>query len=85
MKKLLIPLFITAGLLVSCSSPRVLTLMPRDSGKTYSGTMVSTGSGVGSTTIVIDQVTYIRSIVRVGSNETFGFATAFGSMTTDWQ
>lgn len=79
MKKLLIPLFITAGLLVSCSSPRVLTLMPRDSGKTYSGTMVSTGSGVGSITIVIDQVTYTGSIVRVGSNETFGFATAFGS------
>ena len=79
MKKLLIPLFITAGLLVGCSSPRVLTLMPRDSGKTYTGTMVSTGSGVGTITIVIDQVTYTGPVVRVGSNETFGFATAFGS------
>lgn len=66
--------FILAG----CSSTKSLTLMPRDSGKTYAGSMVTTGNGVGTVSIVIDQVTYSGPIVKVGSNETFGFATAYG-------
>ena len=52
--------------------------MPRDTGKIYSGTMVRTGDGVGAITIVIDDTTYSGSVVRVGSNETFGFSNAYG-------
>ena len=77
--KIILSLIMAALFLVGCATPKVLTLMPRDSGKTYTGIMARTGSGVGSVTITIDQTTYNGSVVVVGSNETFGFATAFGS------
>jgi hypothetical protein len=77
--KLILILLGVSLILMGCYSPRILTLMPRDTGKTYTGTMISTGNGVGNITITIDQITYSGPVVRVGSNETFGFATAFGS------
>ena len=77
--KIILTLIMAAVFLIGCATPKVLTLMPRDSGKTYSGIMTRTGSGVGAVTITIDQTTYSGSVVVVGSNETFGFATAFGS------
>jgi hypothetical protein len=51
-----------------------MTLMPRDSGQTYSGTFKGNGMGVGSITVTIDGVTYTGPAVRVASNDTFGFA-----------
>ena len=71
-------LVIVSGLITGCSSSKILTLMPRDTGKIYSGTMVRTGDGVGAITIVIGDTTYSGPVVRVGSNETFGFSNAYG-------
>ena len=63
-------------LLSSCAYQ--ITLMPRDSGKTYSGTMEGSG-GSGTATITIGSTTYTGPAVRVASNDTFGFASVYGS------
>ena len=63
-------------LLSACSYQ--MTLMPRDSGRTYSGTMQGSG-GSGTATITIENITYTGPAVRVASNDTFGFSSAYGS------
>jgi hypothetical protein len=66
-------LFLVAG----CTGQVVL--MPRDSGKTYSGVMKSNGMGSGTISVTIDGAVFSGPIVRVGSNGTFGFASAYGT------
>lgn len=55
-----------------------VTLMPRDSGKTYTGTL-DAGAGRGTMTLAMDGATCTGPIVRVASNETFGIASGFGA------
>lgn len=54
------------------------TLMSRDSGHIYTGSLDGNGMGTGTMTVAIDSTTYTGPAVRVGSNDTFGFASAYG-------
>lgn len=67
---------IAASLFLTACTGQVV-LMPRDSGKTYSGVMKSNGMGSGTISVTIDGAVFSGPIVRVGSNETFGFASAY--------
>ena len=55
-----------------------MTLMPRDSGKTYSGTLKGHGGGSGTATVTIEGTTYTGTAVVVSSIESFGFSTSYG-------
>ena len=52
--------------------------MPRDSGKTYSGTLKGHGGGSGTATVTIEGTTYTGTAVVVSSIESFGFSTSYG-------
>lgn len=69
-------LVLVSTVLAGCSYDA--TLMSRDSGRTYSGVMKGK-MGTGTMTVNIDDVVYTGPAVRVGSNDTFGFASAYGS------
>lgn len=64
-------------LLASCAWQ--MTLMPRDSGRTYSGVMTGDGMGSGTMTVTIEDIPYTGPAVRVGSNDTFGFSSAYAT------
>lgn len=64
-------------MLAGCSGK--ITMMPRDSGKTYMGTVEGNGFGSGTFTIPIDGETYTGVGVRTTTNETFGFAQTYGT------
>ena len=51
-------------------------MMPRDSGKIYSGTVQS-----GTMTVLIDGESFTGPIVRTGSNDSVGFIQQYGSNT----
>lgn len=72
MKKLVIVL---ATLLSGCAYN--VTLMPRDSGKTFAGT-IQAGAGHGTMSMAMGEVTCTGPIARVASDDTFGFATTYG-------
>lgn len=55
-----------------------MTLMPRDSGKVYTGQMTGNGMGSGQVTVNIDGVTCSGPAQRVASNDTFGFMNTYG-------
>jgi hypothetical protein len=67
---------ITALLVAGCSFNA--TLMSRDSGRTYTGSLDGNGMGTGTMTVAINGTTYTGPAARVGSNDTFGFASAYG-------
>lgn len=69
-------LWIAPLLLAGCAYN--VTLMPRDSGKTYTGTLQA-GNGHGTMTMAMEGVSCTGPVARVGSNETFGFANSFGT------
>jgi hypothetical protein len=54
------------------------TLMARDSGRTYKGELSGGAAGSGTMTVTIDGTTYSGPAARVASNDTFGFASAYG-------
>jgi hypothetical protein len=56
-----------------------MTLMPRDSGRMYFGEFIGNGMGVAKASLNIDGITYAGTAVRVSSNDTFGFMSAYGS------
>ena len=56
-----------------------LTLMPRDSGKTYSGEMLGKGDGTGTLNVNLDGDTCSGPVARVASNQTFGFANTYAT------
>lgn len=56
-----------------------LTLMPRDSGKMYTGELQSDGSGSGTVSVSLDGATCTGPAARVSSNQTFGFANTYGN------
>lgn len=65
----------TAALtLAGCSG--FVQMMPRDSGKVYSGTVQ--GGSPGSMTIQIDDETFTGPIVRTSSGDSFGLVQQYG-------
>ena len=66
----------TVALLAGCAGQ--VQMMPRDSGKIYSGTVQGSPTGSGTMTIVIDGETYTGPIVRTTSGESFGLVQQFG-------
>jgi hypothetical protein len=56
-----------------------LTLMPRDSGKTYMGEMQGNGAGSATLTVQLDDATCTGPGARVASNQSFGFANTYGT------
>lgn len=53
-------------------------MMPRDSGKVYSGTVQGSATGAGTMTIDIDGQTYTGPVVRTSSGDSFGFMQQYG-------
>jgi hypothetical protein len=53
-------------------------MMPRDSGKVYSGTVQGSATGAGAMTIDIDGQTYTGPVIRTGSSDSFGFIQQYG-------
>ncbi len=66
---------VTAVLVSGCAYN--LTLMPRDSGRMYTGVLDSDGTGSGSIKIDLDGDTCSGPAARVASNESFGFANTY--------
>ena len=68
------PLLALAGLaLAGCASTYQLTLMPRDSGRTYPGTMTGLGSGQGPISVTIEGKTYEGTWVESAPASTSGW------------
>jgi hypothetical protein len=63
-------------LLAGCSG--FVQMMPRDSGKVYSGTVQGSATGAGTMTISIDGEQFTGPVVRTGSNDSFGFIQQYG-------
>jgi len=62
--------------LSGCSG--MVQMMPRDSGKIYSGTVQGGLGGSGTMSITIDGEVFTGPIVRTSSNESFGFIQQYG-------
>jgi hypothetical protein len=71
---------VVALLVAGCSFNATFNaaLMSRDSGRTYTGSLDGNGMGTGTMMVSINGTTYSGPAVRVGSNDTFGFASAYG-------
>ena len=67
-------------LLTGCAGK--VQMMPRDSGKIYSGTVQGNGSGSGTIVITIDDETYTGPVVRTSSGDNFGLLQQYGSKGT---
>ena len=63
--------------LSGCSG--IVQMMPRNSGKIYSGTVQGGIRGSGTITVNIDGEVFTGPFVKASSNESFGFAQQFGS------
>jgi hypothetical protein len=71
-------LLIAALALAGCASTYQLTVMPRDSGKLYSGIAEDNGNGEGRISITIDDKNYSGTWVETQPTTTTGFVTGFG-------
>ena len=68
------PIIVVAALALSgCATSYQLQLMPRDSGKMYTGTAEDTGNGEGRISIAIDARTYNGSWVATTPERTSGY------------
>ena len=72
------PLLAAALLLGGCATSYNMTLMPRDSGKLYSGLLENVGASEGRVSVTIDDKTYDGTWVQVVSDRSTGFVTGFG-------
>lgn len=63
-------------LLAGCSG--FVQMMPRDSGKVYSGTVQGSATGAGTMSISIDGEQFTGPVVRTGSSDSFGFIQQYG-------
>jgi hypothetical protein len=59
-----------------CASTYQLTLMPRDSGKLYQGSLQGAGSTEGTIAIAIEGREFTGTWVEVVSDRSYGYATA---------
>jgi hypothetical protein len=66
---------IAAAALSGCASTYDLTLMPRDSGKTYSGVAEETADGQGRISITIEGKTYEGTWVETQPSQATGYVT----------
>lgn len=80
------PLLVAAVLLAGgCASTYQLTLMPRDSGKLYYGTVEDSGGSEGTITITIEDRTYAGTWVEVVPDRTTGYVGGgYGSRRYGW-
>jgi len=69
-------LILAALVLSGCAG--YVKMMPRDSGKVYSGTVQGSATGAGTMTIDIDGQTYTGPVIRTGSDDSFGFMQQYG-------
>ena len=74
MRRLLISVAIVS--LAGCAGQ--VQMMPRDSGKIYSGTVQGNGMGSGTMSITIDGETYTGPVVRTTSSDSFGLVQQYG-------
>lgn len=72
---------VLTGLVSGCASTMNVSMMARDSGRAYVGELTPNGSGGGTMAVRIDAVSCVGPAARVSSNESFGFATMYGSTT----
>ena len=68
-------LALAALLLAGCATTYQVTLMPRTSGKLYTGTLQQTADGEGTMTITIESTTYTGTVVETSPSRTSGFVT----------
>jgi hypothetical protein len=66
--------------LTGCAGSMKLTLMPRDSGKVYSGQLDGDGMGSGTAAIDIDGVICSGLAARVSSSEVTGISSTIGAV-----
>lgn len=59
-----------------------VSLMPRDSGRVYTGSLESGGGPSGTMTVSLEGDTCTGPAARVASNESFGFVSAYGRSST---
>ena len=71
-------LILAALALSGCATTYDLTLMPRDSGKVYSGTAESGARSEGSISITLEGKTYKGTWVETSPSHTSGFVTSLG-------
>ena len=67
-----------ALLLAGCATTYQLTVMPRDSGRTYSGTAENANGTEGPISITLEGKTYSGTWVQTAPSYTSGFTTGFG-------
>ena len=67
-----------AGVLGGCATSYQLSLMPRDSGKIYSGVADDSGGGEGRISITIESKTYNGTWVQSVPDRSSGFVTGGG-------
>ena len=71
-------ILIAALALSGCASTYQLTVMPRDSGRLYTGVAEDAGNGEGRISITIEDRTYTGSWIETQPTTTTGFVTGFG-------
>ena len=73
-------IYLAAGtiFLVACASSGVVQMMPRNSGKVYSGTVQGNGGGSGTMSITIDGEVFTGPIVRTSSDTGIGIIQQYG-------
>lgn len=72
---------VVAALLALSGCAGYVQMMPRDSGKVYSGAVQGSATGAGTMTIDIDGQTYTGPVIRTGSSDSFGFIQQYGKKT----
>ena len=78
-------LAVAAFALTGCATTYQMTLMPRDSGKTYTGTVEEAGSGEGRITVNLEGKTYTGTWVQSTPASTHGWVTGgFGWGRRGW-
>jgi len=76
--KTALTLAVAAVLLGGCATSYNMTLMPRDSGKLYSGSMDNVGASEGRVSVTIEDKTYDGTWVTVVSDRQTGFVSGVG-------
>jgi len=69
---------VLAAVLALSGCAGYVQMMPRDSGKVYSGTVQGSATGAGTMTIEIDGQSYTGPVVRTASGDSFGFMQQYG-------
>ena len=73
-----IPILAAALLLGGCATTYQLSVMPRDSGKIYTGTAENASGSEGSMSITIEDKTYQGTWVQTAPAYTTGFVSSLG-------